>query len=87
MVSVPHAHRLVFKVILKDIEQVIGEAVGAVAIAVFLHLGDHAPQSFSANALLSRVAQSYPSASGLLCGSSPVPEDTSRGVQEQPKEQ
>jgi len=32
------AHRLVLQIILEDIQQITGEAVGAVAFAVFLHL-------------------------------------------------
>jgi hypothetical protein len=32
------------QVILEDVEQVVGEAVSAVAFAVLLHLGDHASE-------------------------------------------
>ena len=42
---------LSFQIILEDIEQVVGQAQGAVAFAVFFHLGDHAPQGFSVDAL------------------------------------
>ena len=39
------------QIVLEDIQQITGEAVGAVAFAVLFNLGDHAPQGFSVNAL------------------------------------
>jgi len=48
--SALRAHRVVLQIILEDVEQVVGKAVGAVAFAVFLHFGDHAAQGLGIDA-------------------------------------